>query len=126
MAYEHRDLAEAIEEVLKPVGESIGRMQWKGPHRDRVQSELGTVTRTVRTVAEVLRDRAQLIEKAAAQVPDGSIVKDAWRVLEGPTGWGTIAREHFTDPLVPLRTLHQQLTPMGPTVAEFFAEHGIR
>ncbi|GIH72929.1 hypothetical protein Mth01_51820 [Sphaerimonospora thailandensis] len=124
LAHEHQDLAEAIEELLKPVNDSVGRMCWKGPHRDRVRTELGTMTRNARVVAESLRGRAKLIRDAAFNIPDNG--RDALLALGGPVGRSMINQAPAEDPLVLLRALQQQLTPMGPAVAEVFARHGVR
>lgn len=124
LAHEHQDLAEAIDELLKPVGDSIGRMSWKGPHHDRVRSELGTMTRNARLVAESLRGRAKLIRDAAFNTPD--IGRDALLALGGPLGRAMINQAPAEDPIVLLRTLQRQLTPMGPAVSAVFAEHGVR
>ncbi|GGO12258.1 hypothetical protein GCM10010116_24600 [Microbispora rosea subsp. aerata] len=131
LAHEHQDLAEAIEEVLKPIGPSIDRMQWKGPHRDRVRTEVGTMTQNAHKVAEALRNRAKLIASAAVLAPGSllsagltPILADLGGALVGAVGQP--GKENSADPLLQLRTLHQQLTPMGSKVAAFFAQHGIR
>ncbi|MFC0862779.1 hypothetical protein ACFHYQ_10780 [Sphaerimonospora cavernae] len=124
LAHEHQDLAEAIEELLKPVNDSVGRMRWKGPHQDRVRTELGTMTRNARVVAESLRGRAKLIRDAAINIPD--IGRDALLALGGPVGRSMINQAPAEDPLVLLRALQQQLTPMGPAVSEVLARHGVR
>jgi hypothetical protein len=76
LACEAEDLAEALEGVLTPVDTMVGRMTWSGPHRDRVQVELGTMIRITGTIAERLRDRAELLRRTAADSASG------WEGLE--------------------------------------------
>lgn len=120
LAYEHEDLAAAIDEVLKPVNETINRMRWKGPHRDRVQAELAAMRRTIGVVVDSLRDRARLLRHAAATIPDPRFVGQPV-FIQLPELREQLLKER--DEL--LKNLRRQLTPMGTAVSEVFVKHGV-
>lgn len=65
LAREADDLAEAVRDVLKPVHSTIGRMRWNGPHRDKVQTELVTMTQAVGRVAARLHEEAETLRRMA-------------------------------------------------------------
>lgn len=119
LADEHEDLAAAIDEVLKPVGETVNRMRWKGPHRDRVLAELAAMRRTVGTVVDDLRRRARLLRHAAATIPDDVLVGHPV-FIHLPELREQLLKER--DEL--LKNLRRQLTPMGSVVSEVLARHG--
>ncbi|MFB9248260.1 hypothetical protein ACFFWE_08475 [Sphaerisporangium melleum] len=85
LAHEADDLAEAVEEVLKPVHDMLGRMRWNGPHRDRVQTEMGSMAQATGTVASRLRERAELFRQAAEASRSG-LERLPEAVLEGLLG----------------------------------------
>ncbi|WP_433499865.1 hypothetical protein ACQP1K_05975 [Sphaerimonospora sp. CA-214678] len=120
LAYEHEDLAEAIDGVLKPVSDAVSRMRWKGPHHDRVRTELGAITRTVDAVTGGLRERARLLRRAAVTIPDPMFAGQPVFV-QLPELRDDLLRQR--DEL--LKNLRRQLTPMGPAVSAVFAEHGV-
>ncbi|GAB3886792.1 hypothetical protein GCM10027612_24480 [Microbispora bryophytorum subsp. camponoti] len=109
MAHEHEDLAEAIEEVLQPVSALVDRMPWKGPHRDRVQAELGAMRRGTGTVSGSLRERAVLLRGAAAAVP---------RTL-------TPGIPQPPSPEDLLRRVLRQMSPVGPVVSDVLSRYGV-
>ncbi|GIH63418.1 hypothetical protein [Microbispora siamensis] len=107
LAHEHEDLAEAIDEVLQPISALMDRMRWKGPHRDRVQAELGAMRRGTRTVSGTLRERAVLLRGAAAAVP---------------------RTPGIPQPLSPedlLRGVLRQMSPVGPVVSDVLSRYGV-
>ncbi|MEU7691944.1 hypothetical protein OHB01_17680 [Microbispora hainanensis] len=109
LAHEHEDLAEAIDEVLQPVGVLMDRMSWKGPHRDRVQAELGAMRRGTGTVSGSLRERAVLLRGAAAAVP--------------PTPTPGISQPPSPADLV--RGVLRQMSPVGPVVSDVLSRYGL-
>ncbi|MEU8265814.1 hypothetical protein AB0B89_01500 [Sphaerisporangium sp. NPDC049002] len=85
LAHEADDLAEAVEDVLKPVHDTVARMRWNGPHHDRVRAELGTMTQATGTVASRLRERAEVFRRAA-DVSRSGVERLPEGILEGLLG----------------------------------------
>ncbi|SIQ52488.1 hypothetical protein SAMN05421833_102355 [Microbispora rosea] len=108
LAHEHEDLAEAIDEVLQPVSALMDRMEWKGPHRDRVQAELGAMRRGTGTVSGSLRDRAVLLRGAAAAVP-----RTLTPGIPPPS------------PQDLLGGVLRQMSPVGPALSDVLSRYGV-
>ncbi|WP_432930298.1 hypothetical protein ACQPZZ_07915 [Microbispora sp. CA-135349] len=104
-------MAEAIDEVLQPVGTLMDRMQWKGPHRDRVQAELGAMRRGTGAVSGSLRERAAALRGAAAAVTDTVTPELPLQSL--------MSRQDL------LRKVLRQISPVGPIVVDVFARYDI-
>ncbi|GAB3156417.1 hypothetical protein GCM10027161_63060 [Microbispora hainanensis] len=102
-------MADAIDEVLQPVSTLMDRMRWNGPHRDRVQAELGAMRRGTGAVSGSLRERAVLLRGAAAAVP------------RTPT-------PGIPQPLSPenlLRGILRQMSPVGPAISDVLSRYGL-
>ncbi|MET8154857.1 hypothetical protein ABZT47_00710 [Sphaerisporangium sp. NPDC005289] len=87
LAHEADDLADAVQDVLKPVQDTVARMRWNGPHRDRVWAELGTMSQATGTVASRLRERAEILRRAA-EVSRSGLERLPEDILEGILGPG--------------------------------------
>ncbi|MEU8172784.1 hypothetical protein AB0C14_07900 [Microbispora hainanensis] len=101
-------MAEAIDEVLQPVSALMDRMRWKGPHRDRVQAELGAMRRGTGTVSGSLRERAVLLRGAAAAVP-----RTPAPGIPQPS------------PEDLLRGVLRQMSPVGPAISDALSRYGL-
>ncbi|GLK14258.1 hypothetical protein GCM10017600_76700 [Streptosporangium carneum] len=64
-AREADDLAEAVQDVLKPVHSMMRPMRWNGPHRDKVQAELVAMTQAAERIAARLREEAETLRRMA-------------------------------------------------------------